>query len=439
MAQPGALTGEGQQYPVQPVPYFAEYGSPYPVPTAYGNPRGLPIHGYAMPTRSSISGYPSLSAAQAPIDPTEPTGHEVTVTSSQGSDDGSGELLHRIQSAIPDLHLLLNRYRETSGQLGIREGLMRQSETQKAEALRQKETCIDRLGKELESASQKHSAESSKLRLEIGNLEEKHRELQDEVIAKRKSRDQLEATNQTLLKELDLLEKRHSEALEAAKHNYKQWKDEISAEHELKEKTIKEELQRKAKAAANLQTKIMEKDSSDMRERENLKATWARERKEIEINHASLRKDMEGALRSCRKDLEESERKEREGREAWESERQALNQQWDEERIRLSMGWEEQLKILEARHQEDKENMQKNWDIAQEQSKKQKEEENVELRKEIERLKLAWDRDRIKLTNTARDLGTLTVKLTDENSSLKKMVDAFGEATDFRSRGDAYL
>ena len=315
---------------------------------------------------------------------------------------------------------------------------MRQSEAQKVEALRQKEAHIDQLGKELESASQKYSAESNKLRLEIGNLEEKHRELEDAAVAKKKSRDQLKAANQTLLQETDLLKKRHQEALDAAKYNYKQWKDETIAENELKEKAIKEELQRKTKVAVKLQAKLVEKDGTHMKERENLNATWAREREDIETNHDNNRKTMEEALRTCRQDLEESQHQLREGRKAWESERHALNQKWDEERVRLSMGLGEQLKILEARHLEDKDKLQENWDAAQEQSRRQTE-ENAELRKEIERLKLAWDTDKIKFTNTARDSGTLNARLTEENSSLKKMVDAFGEATDFRSRGDAYL
>ena len=439
MAQSGGLTGEAQQYPVQPIPYFAEYGSPHSIPTAYSNMRAPPTQAYGMPSRSSISRYPSVSASQAPIDPAESTSHEVAVASSQTPDDDTGELLNRIQSAIPDLHLLLNRYKETSGQLGIREDLMRQSEAQKAEALRQKETYIDRMGKELESAYQKHSAESSKLRLEIGNLEEKHRELEDVVIAKKKSRDQLKGATQMLLKETGLLEKRHQEALDAAKYNYKQWKDETAAEYELKEKAIQEELQRKTKAAANLQAKIVEKDSTHMNERETLKAAWTRERKDIETNYDNKRKLVEEALRTCRQELEETQRKERQGREVWESERQALSQGWDDERARLSIGSGEQLRILEARHLEDTDKMQKNWDVTQEQSRRQIEEENVELRKEIERLKLAWDRDKIKFTNTARDSSTLIARLTDENSSLRKMVEAFGEATDFRSRGDAYL
>lgn len=373
------------------------------------------------------------------MDSAEPISYESAAASSQAPDDDAGELLHRIQSAIPDLHLLLNRYRETSGQLCIREDLMRQSETQKAEALRQKETYIDRLGKELESVSQKFSAESSKLRLEIGNLEEKHKELKDVAIAKKKSRDELKTTNQTLLKETGLLEKRHQEALDAAKYSYKQWKDETSAEYELKEKTIQEELQRKVKAAANLQAKIVERDITLMKERETLQASWVKERKDIETNHDNKRKIMEEALRTCEQDLAKSQRKEREDREVWESERQKMSQRWDEERVRLSMGSGEQLKILEARHLEDKDKMQENWDAAQEKSRRRMEEENAELRKEIERLKLAWDRDRIKFTNTARDSSTLIARLTDENSSLRKMIDAFGEATDFRSRGDAYL
>lgn len=68
-----------------------------------------------------------------------PSGQEVV--------DDPTNLLYRIQSAIPDLHLLLNRYRETTGQISVREDMIRRTEAQMAEALRQKEAYIDKVGK----------------------------------------------------------------------------------------------------------------------------------------------------------------------------------------------------------------------------------------------------------------------------------------------------
>lgn len=132
-----------------------------------------------------------MSAEPAPL-PQE----GATTGASKAEEDA---VLQRIQSAIPDLHLLLNRYRETSGQLGERELTLRHTEAEKMKVLEQRDSYIDRLTKERDEALHKHrednnrhAEEKSRMRLEIGNMSEQRHELQENLQAEKKARESTE-------------------------------------------------------------------------------------------------------------------------------------------------------------------------------------------------------------------------------------------------------
>ena len=366
---------------------------------------------------------------------------DVPGTSGQEVTDDPMDLLHRIQSAIPDLHLLLNRYRESSGELGVRQDIIRRTEAQKAEALRQKEAYIDKLGKELETLSQRHSAESSKFRLEIGNLEEKHKELQDNLTASKKSRDDLEAAHRTLQGEKELLEKRLQEDKETIQRDFDQWKNQTTEEFATKQKRTEDDVQRQSnESQVVMQERIAELTRTHATEKEGLLQTrLLQQRRELEANHNRLRQDLESTLKARQKDLGEAQRRELHSREAWDRERSALIREWDEERSSLGKGWEEQRKVLAAKHQLEKDDLQRTWKSTQAQINERAEGDLVRLQREIEKLKLGWDADKARFVKATTELKAVAAKLDNENNNLQRMVEAFGEATDFRSKGDTYL
>ena len=351
------------------------------------------------------------------------------------------DLLHRIQSAIPDLHLLLNRYRESSGELGIRQDIIRRTEAQNAEALRQKEAYIDKLGKELETLSQRHSAESSKLRLEIGNLEEKHKELQDNLTASTKARNDLEAAHRTLQGEKEALEKRLQEDKETIQRDFDQWKNQTTEEFAIKQKRMEDDVQRQSnESQIVMQERIAELTRSHAKEKEGLLQTrLLQQRRELEANHNKSRQDLESTLKARQKDLGEAQRRELHSHEAWDRERSALIREWDEERSSMGKGWEEQREVLAAKHQLEKDDLQRTWKSTQAQLNERAEGDHAKLQREIEKLKSGWDADKARFVKATTELKAVATKLDNENNNLQRMVEAFGEATDFRSKGDTYL
>ena len=399
MAHPNNRGGELHQMHVQPMPYFAGYGYSGRPPMPYNPGNTL---NYQQPSPDSFEPDVPTSSRVA--------GGDIEMSMHGGFSNGNdvqneaAELLHRIQTTIPDIHLLLHLYREAAGRLGVQENMIRQAELQTAEALRQKEVYIEQLGKEMDSESQKHAAETSKLRLEIGNLEEKHKELLESVIATKESSAEQQAT-------------------------YDGWKRQVEKDHEVRERSLKEEAQEKTEAEAAVESIGSEMTSMHLRELDDPEAKWQQERKELEATYTRNMKDSEASLEVCRADLDDSLRREREGQESWSREREALERSWDEQRNALLHEWEEERRSLLAHHEKSLEELQRELQRGRRTphhgSHSRMEEENQRLRQQVEGLKMGWDTDKAKFHS--------------ENSRLQKMIEAFGEATDLKSRGDTFL
>ena len=356
------------------------------------------------------------------------------------AEDDAGDLLHRIQSAIPDLHQLLNRYRETSGQLGVREELIRTKEAQQADALKQKEYYIDSLGKQLEITAHKHSAESSKLRLEIGNLEEKARELADSLANSEKAKKDMEEAKRSLEGEKAELEKRFSEERELLEQRFESWKVASDKDFETQRSILVDDFERRRKEQEeNFQVLSGEMSSRFLKEKESMRNSWSRQKRDLELDYDKIRRDLEGRLSSRLKDLEVARDQERESREAWAREREALVRGWDEERAGMGKGWEEQRQVLIRQHAKETEDMQKKLKHLQDESTQEATVARLALEKENEMLRNGWNADKEKFNKIVDDLKAVTDNLDTEKRRLQKMVETFGEATDLRSKGDTYL
>lgn len=375
------------------------------------------------------------SLARHPEQPIQPGGFTVN---NQASEDDAVDLLQRIQSAIPDLHLLLNRYKETSGQLGVRETLFRETEAHKAVALKQKETQIEKLVLESEALSNKHSAESSKLRLEIGNLEEKHKELQDHLLTEKNARKELEANNKALREGKQQVEGISKELKANMSRESAFWK-ETSQGYSVQQKSLEVELQRvKQECEARLQAQEAKMNENWAQERAGLQAGWLRQKRDLEDSHTRLRQDWELALDSRQKAVDDSHRKHVQDKTSWDKEREALTRDWDRERSLLGKGSEEQRKILGAQYQKEKEEMQRKWQSSQTRAHKQAEETQAKLQKEIDRLTAGWNADKSKFTKAMAELRNAAVKLNEDNLNLQKLAEAFGDVTDLKSREDPF-
>ena len=120
------------------------------------------------------------------------------IADSSAIEDDPSDLLGRLHLAIPDLELLLRRYKETHGELGLREALVRKKEAEAMDSLKRKEEHIDRLMNQFHDAEKKHSREYNKLRLHIGNLEENMKELEERLHVSESQRKHEAAANKEL-------------------------------------------------------------------------------------------------------------------------------------------------------------------------------------------------------------------------------------------------
>lgn len=440
LSQNNINSTELQNSPPQAPPFFTNYPPPPPLPQqiqpllhSMHNPS---IRGHS-PTGSRRSfseehQYPTLNVTQLsgnPADrilPAESFDHE--------REDDPGNLLQRLQSAIPDLHLLLNKYQETSSQAEFRKSQIRENEAQRSAQLKQKENCIERLGRDLESASSKHAAESNMLRREIGDMEEKQKDLEDVLWAEKKAKDELEAANRALRLEKEVSEVRLTEEKNGMARDVSYWREKESKEA-AKIKALEAELEHQRR---ELEAQITVLTKHHAKEKEELQSGWAKQRREIEDGNMRIKRDLEASLKAQQKVNEEDHRKYMQDLESRNKERESLSVSWDEERTILGKGWEEQRKILSAKHQTEKDEMLKKWQASQSRASKSAEEENLRLQKEIEKLRAGWDAEKEKFAKATTEMRNAAMKLNEENVKLQRLAEAFGEVTDLKSREDPF-
>lgn len=381
-----------------------------------------------------------------PAEPVPPRSGGASQGAPQREEDA---VLQRIQSAIPDLHLLLNRYRETSGQLGERELTLRHTEAEKMKVMEQKDTYIERLTKERDEALHKrkeennrHAEEKSRLRLEIGNMTEQHNELQEKLQIEKKAREDTEKVVQESQAQHALLVSQSSAEKAAMARGHEDLIGKMSKELEAMESKLRtrenefaERLQQQNReSAALLETRIMDVERKHRNEKEALESTWSRHRRQLEDAHTKLRRDLDDAKNVHNKTLDEHSKQHNQDKEAWNRERQSLIRGWESERAKMGQGSVE----LHSQHQKEKEELQKGWKSSQTRLEKEHAESKARMQAEIDRLKAGRDADKSRFNGVIAELRATTAKLDTENTKLQKLADAFEQVTDLRGREDAY-
>ena len=440
MPQIAGNISDNQQTPPQSNPYYSNYG--------FNKQMQPPMHFMHSPStrgrsttgsRRSFSGEPFPGGVPPMAYPPEQAFQPETHTSHNTEPQNDGvDLLQRIQSAIPDLHLLLDRYKETSGQLGVRESLIRENEAQKVAALKQKESYIEKLVKEADAIASRHAAESSKLRLEINNMEEKQKELQEHLLAEKKTKDDFEAMNRALRAEKEHSEQKFQEERVAMSRDATLWREREQG-FATRQESLEAELKRqREESEARWQAQETKMSQEWGQEKATLQASWCQQKREIEDRHAALRRDWEVAMESRQKELDDRRHQHLQEREAWNKEREALIQGWQEERSVLTKASEEQRSALAVRHQKSKDEMWKRWQASEARTNRQIDETQTKLHKELAKVQDGWETDKTKFAKATADLRKRASTLNEENAKLQKLAEAFGDITDLKSREDPF-
>ena len=413
------------------------------------------------------------------------------------SNDDPQELTQRIQStmsnmanmtaSLPDLHQLLSLYRETQSQLSLRNELNRRTESQLADLLRQKEQHIEALGKQLESVEAKHSAETSKLRLEVGNLDEKHRELLDQIGAVEGAKVEAEiARSGQALRNADLLleVKQGKERVEKEKINLRKATEEIGQlkqetkdltdENEklkqdlkqvqdtmdsdmdnwkkvaLEESMVEKEAMRKA-----FEDQLKERDGhieglrTEMNERlEEQKNVHLEEKSALESAFTSKQTELEQGLTADRNrwkqerdSLDQDIQREREKlvleREKWHQDHERLEQEWQVERERLIKDWDDKYNALNAEAEQAMQALKQQLAEMQEQFAKIEQERDAAIQARSD-LDHGWEKERAKSVATIGKIQNIASVLEKEKGRLQRLIETSGPAIDIKSKGDTF-
>ena len=402
-----------QSVPQQTIPNYANYPLPHQPQGYFNHLQYQPaIVSGSQSSRMSVPGeFPMSQAGQASPAPDSPG------MGKTGNDDDATDLLQRISGAIPDITALLTRYKETSGKLGLRESKLMETEAQKSEAVRQRESTIRELGKELD-----------KLRFEVDNRDGKQKELEENLAAVKQSLHDLQTSHQTELarKEKEWEEKKVSMECEFTSREEKAQETIAS-----KEKDLQEQMHHQSKDA--------EERKIHAQAMESLTASYKRREKEQDARHVLEMQELNKTLDQKKRAYEERRKAFEEEKERWINERATLEDKWEKERDDLlRQGSEEEQKILIGKHRNELNSLQKDHKAEVDRIRQETENEMAKLRKEVKILTNDRDADRLSFAQQGDELRELAVKLSAENDKLQKLANTFGEVTDLKPREDHY-
>ncbi|KAJ5607564.1 hypothetical protein N7537_004183 [Penicillium hordei] len=466
---------------------------PYPLQSPVMSSAGMvPPYGHYSPHHQSEAHYmnrsysipdPSYSASyQALQNLSMANGHSLENGSPPENDSEHIELLQRIQSAIPDINRLLHGFRNTHSKLSNREAEMRHIGSQHDQALMHKDYYIEALQAQMKKTANESAEEDAKLkhtiselRLELGDLQEKQKDLEDGLAVHQKSNEELSETKVELEGQINKL----NESIEESKEAHEK---ELQAQKEAQEKALvaqKEELtelfeeikaEDEKSAAENLETRERElrsaheasqgeweKEKAQLQEsfetqRTELEATKtevtsqiaALESKETELQArltelASTREELAAKLAELEETHQKNAQESEELRQGHANELDSLRQSHDEQLAAAAKELDEKIAALEA-HFNEKEQV---WTSERAALEQQLSEKNSEL-SSAEREKERLEGDNIvkeqHLQRAVEGMRLTIDNLGSDCDRLRKTLSSLGEATDLRNtKGDQFF
>jgi len=371
-------------------------------------------------------------------------------------EDDPGEVFSRISQAIPDLHVLLARYKETHGQLSVREELLRRAGIEQEEKLRAKDEEIADLKEKTRSLENKYSTEASRLRMQIGNLEEQAKELQEQRRETEKFKNEALETKAALdaamtsweakFKELEeahaLLQRTSAEEKAKTWADFEEWKSTTNTRNDAEKIALAIQFDKRLKeasvAAENAQQEAI---AAHVQEKEELRSEHQRQQLERQDSFERVRNELEVKLATAQKDHEEALKHERQSREVWLAEREALIKSHQDDRDSLRKGWEEQRDLMDAQFKKSKDESDKAWIELHADTSKKADDEKARadiLAREKEELLKKYNELRADTEKEKGVIRSVAANLESEKSRLEKLMECYGDIAEIKSKGDTY-
>jgi hypothetical protein len=351
---------------------------------------------------------------------------------------------------------LLARYKETHGQLSVREELLRRSAVEQEERLRVKDDEIAELKERTRSVEHKYLTEASRLRLQIGNLEEQARELQEQRAETEKFKKEAHETRTALDAAMKSWEAKYRELEEAhatlartsaeekakAYQDFAEWKSSYTTRNDAEKIALAIQFDKRLKEADVLaDNQRQEAAAAHVNEKDELRSEHQRQQLERQASFDRVRNELETKLGAAQIDREEALKHERESREVWLAEREALIKSHQDDRESIRKGWDEQRDLLEAQYKKSKDESDQAWiELHADASRKADEErakvdqlikEREELQKKYNALKAESEKEKAIIKSVATNLES-------EKSRLEKLMECYGDIAEIKSKGDTY-
>ena len=441
-----------------------------------------------LPPPSSLGSVPLVEQGEA---------LDADVGVGPSSNDDPRELTQRIQStmsnmanvtaSLPDLHRLLSLYREAQGQLGLHREHSRRTESRQVDLLRQKEQNIEALGKQLESVEAKHSAETTKLRLEVGNLDEKHKELLDQIgiiegvkveaeiarsgltlrntdllIEVKQAKEQVEKEKAKLKKateeigrlkqgvkdltdENEKLKQDLKQVQDAMDRSMENWKkvalEESMAERDAMRKTFEDQLKEQDGHLEGVRTemneRLEEQKNVHTAERSALESTFTSKQTELEQGLTAERERWKQERDCLDRDLHVEREKLVLEREKWHQDHERLEQEWQVERDRSIKDRDDKYHSLNVEAEQAMQALKQQLAETQETFAKVEHERDAAIKARVD-LEHGWEKERAKSVAAIGQVQDIASVLEKEKGRLQKLIETSGLAVDIKSRGDAF-
>jgi hypothetical protein len=334
------------------------------------------------------------------------------VTSSRVAEDDEFEsepddLMGRISSAIPDLHLLLTKYKETNGELGVRDQLRRRLEAQQAEMVKSKEETIQSLMQQLEDAAKEHADETSQLRSKISALERNQVQFTEDMASAEERAKSAESRmksfeegekrvtrqNEQYIIERTTFAKRAAEETERALIRQR---DKLLEEFGKERDALRTELERERRdMAIRIPRQHQELEAKFQNQKEELEANFQNQKEEFESKIQKEKEEFEAQLQKGKEEFESQFKKEKEDLETkvadldkqleelgkTDSEvREKLDKEYSEKEANLSKKHEEEMEALKEHHKNATNEQMRGFISIQERLNKHLMEENATLK-----------------------------------------------------------
>ncbi|KAA8642222.1 hypothetical protein EYZ11_009012 [Aspergillus tanneri] len=371
------------------------------------------------------------------------------------------ELLQRIQDAIPDINRLLGSYKNTKGKLQAREVEFKQIASQHEQALMHKDFYIEALQNQMRKTANESAEESSRLkntinelRMELGNLEDKRKDIEERLEDSEKANEEISKSKIDLEGQVKTLNTDIQEAQEAHEKELERQKEEkaealATQKQELTE--LFEEIKAEDEKAAAETLAAREKELLD--QQESMQAEHEKEKAQMQESYSTLQSEFDTKVKeldSTKTELDNKQKELEESREQHAKEVEDLRQTHASEVEDLQQTHANEMESLNRNHEEKVAEMEsqfsekeQHWadektDLEKQLSDKCEELTNCEH--EIKKLEEASVVKEKQLQHAVEGMRVTIDNLDNDCDRLRKTLHSLGEATDLKStKGDSFF